>query len=311
MVITVTLHPALDRILTTSQLRPEGVNRVQVVREYGGGKGNNVARALHRLGAPVLAFGFQGGLTGQIARRAFKREGIPTHFVSCRQPTRISTLIVESATGQGYTLYEPGQMVSPKELLNLKAQFLRIIGGFQIALFCGSAQHPALAHLMAELIGAAKQRGVVCVLDSSGPALREGIQAQPFMVKVNREELEEWLGERLETPTQLMAGLLQVHRLGVALVAVTQGEEGVMVTDGKVLWQGALKMKNVINVMGCGDSLLAGMTYALMSGLRLPEMVRWGVACGAANTQVLGAGFIQPTDVEALLPHVQLSHIEL
>ncbi|KPL82062.1 hypothetical protein SE15_13175 [Thermanaerothrix daxensis] len=311
MILTVTFHPALDRILAAHQLRPDAVNRVQVVREYGGGKGNNVARALHRLGAPVLAFGFQGGWTGRIARRAFKREGVPTQFVSCRASTRISTLLIENATGHGYTLYEPGQAVSEKEMRKLKAQFLQLIGGFQIALFCGSAQSPALARLLADMISEAKQRGVVCVLDSSGQALREGIQAQPFMVKVNREELEEWLGETLETPAQLIEALLRVHRLGIALVAVTQGEDGLMVTDGKTLWQGSLKMNTVINVMGCGDSLLAGMTYALMNGLRLPEIVRWGVACGAANTQVLGAGFIHRADVEALLPQVQLTHIEL
>jgi tagatose 6-phosphate kinase len=311
MILTVTLHPALDRILVTEHLRPKTVNRVQVLKEYGGGKGNNVARALHRLGAPVLAFGYQGGGPGQTARRAFKREGIPTFFVPCRQPTRISTLLLDNATGQGYTLYEPGQAVSEKEMQKLKAQFLNMIGGFQVALFCGSAQSPALAYLQAELMTAARQRGVVCVLDSSGQALREGIQARPFMVKVNQEELEEFLGTPLENISQVTTALLQVHRLGVDVVAVTMGEDGLTVTDGRSLWQGVLKMESVINVMGCGDSLLAGMTYALIKGWGLPDIVRWGVACGAANTQVLGAGFIQPNLVEQLLPRVKLTHIEL
>lgn len=311
MILTVTLHPALDRILVAQALRPDTINRVHVLMEYGGGKGNNVARALHRLGAPVLAFGFQGGGPGLTARRVFKREGIPTHFVACRRPTRISTLLLEQTSGQGYTLYEPGQAVSAKEMQKLKVQFLRIVGGFQVALFCGSAQTPELAHLLAELISEARQRGVVCVLDSSGAALREGTQARPFMVKVNREELEELVGEHLDTQDRLVAAMCQVHRQGVEVVAVTQGEGGLMVTDGTSLWQGTLKMDNVINVMGCGDSLLAGMTYALLNGLRLPEMVRWGVACGAANTQVFGAGFINRDDVEQLLPRVQLFQRDL
>ncbi|MCS7248629.1 MAG: 1-phosphofructokinase family hexose kinase [Anaerolineales bacterium] len=311
MILTVTFHPALDRILLVEELRSDTVNRARVMVEYGGGKGNNVARALHRLGVPVLAFGFQGSGPGLTARRAFKREGIPTHFVACRHPTRISTLLLEETSGRSYTLYEPGQTVTLREIQELKTQFLQVIGGFQIALFCGSAQTSALAHLLAELITEARQRGVVCVLDSSGQALREGIQARPFMVKINCAELEELVGEPLQTQERLTEAMLWVQRQGVEVMAVTQGEDGLVVTDGKSLWRGVLRMDKVIAVMGCGDALLAGMAYALLNGLRLPEIVRWGVACGAANTQVVGAGFINRTEVEQLLSRVQLSHRKL
>ncbi|MDW8064550.1 MAG: 1-phosphofructokinase family hexose kinase [Anaerolineae bacterium] len=311
MVITVTVNPALDRILLAQELRPDTVNRVQVLMEYGGGKGNNVARALHRLGVPVLAFGFQGGETGLIAQRIFREEGIPTHFVACHHSTRISTLLFDNTNQRGYILYEPGQTVNSEEMAKLKAEFMQVIKGFQVALFCGSVQSKALADLIVELISIANQLGIVCVLDSSGIGLREGIKARPFMVKVNSEELGELVGKRLETRTQLIDALLQVRRQGVEIVAVTQGEGGLMVIDDKSLWQGTLKMDNVINVMGCGDSLLAGMIYALVNRRSLPDMVRWGVACGAANTQVFGAGFIQRAVVEELLPQVKLSYAEI
>lgn len=308
MILTVTIHPALDRILLARQLTSQTINRVEVFRQYGGGKGNNVARALSRLGAPVLAFGFQGGETGKLAQRIFKQESIPTHFVACRQPTRISTLLIEQSTGNHYTLYEPGQKVTPKEAQELKKQFLQIIGSFQLVLFCGSAQNE-LADLMQELIEIAKQKGVICIVDSSGSGLRKAILAGPFMVKVNHEELEEYLQEELENETLLIKGIQKLHQQKVDVVAVSRGEEGLWISDGTMVCHASLKMSNVINVMGCGDSLLAGMSYALLNKKNLTEIAKWGTACGAANTQVLGAGFIEKTTVEQLLPRVKISQI--
>lgn len=310
MIITVTLHPALDRILVAERLQLSTINRVQVIKEYGGGKGNNVARALHRLGVPVLAFGFQGGETGRIAKRCFRSENIATEFVSCRRPTRISTLLLERETGQDFTLYEPGQMVSKREMARLKERFIQHIAQCKVALFCGSAQSSALSHLLAELLTIAKHHQVVCIVDSSGQALRESILARPYMVKINQEELEELVGHRLSTSAELLEAMFFIQRQGISLVAITQGADGVVVTDGKVAWSGSLQVDRVINVMGCGDSLLAGMTWAFVQGLALPEIVRWGVACGAANTQVVGAGFIEQDLVNELLPKVQLTQLK-
>ncbi len=309
MILTVTIHPALDRILLVERLLASDINRVQVLMEYGGGKGNNVARALSRLGVEALAFGFQGGEIGRLATKIFKKEGIPTHFIPCKKPTRISTLLINQANGERYTLYEPGQFVTEKEKELLKSHFSKIIGGFQVALFCGSAQQSA-ASLFKELIEIAKQKGVVCIVDSSGEALRQAIDAAPFMVKVNQQELSEYIGKTISHSAELIAGIEQVHQKGVDVVAVSVGEEGLWVSDRVSIWHATLSVDHVINDMGCGDSLLAGIGYAILNKHNLVEIAKWGVACGTANTQALGAGFIEKNIVEEFLPQVQVRQIQ-
>ena len=84
---------------------------------YAGGKGNNVARALDkRLGAPVVATGFQGGYTGSMMEQSLKAEGVATDFVASELPTRTSTLIQEQETGHTFAVYEPGQVVEQQEI---------------------------------------------------------------------------------------------------------------------------------------------------------------------------------------------------
>ncbi len=73
-ILTVTLHPAVDRVLRIDRFRPDQASRAKLEMVYGGGKGNNAARALTRLGMPVTATGFQGGSTGEFLKTIIEEE---------------------------------------------------------------------------------------------------------------------------------------------------------------------------------------------------------------------------------------------
>lgn len=305
-ILTVTTNPAVDKVLRVSQLRPDEATRSTMQALYGGGKGNNAARALVRLGARVVATGFQGGYTGALACERLAAEGIETEFVFCREPTRTSLLIYEEASGHTYAIYEPGQTVTPAEIQALRARVQGLLPRVAWCLLCGSAQTEAVAALFADIVAMARQQGVPCLLDSSGSALRAGIEAGPFLVKTNLGELADYVGYALTEVGAQRQALQELRARGITVVALSRGPHGLLATAGGEIWEGILTMQRVINVVGCGDSLLAGMTYALSRGEDLPAVVRWGVACGAANTQVIGAGFIEREQVERLLPAVLL-----
>ena len=309
MILTVTIHPALDKIVRLPRLLPHDAVRSRIEMQYGGGKGNNAARALTRLGIPVTASGFQGGYTGELLIKQFAEEGVSADYVICQSPTRTSLMIVEEETGQTYAIYEPGQKVEPDELEKFRTHFLHLLEQAHLVLFCGSGQTSELAALHFDLIQAAEGRGIHCGLDSSGAALREGIKAKPHMVKINRNELAELTGKPLPELDDQIKAMLDLHETGIALVALSRGSDGLLVTDGKTCWQAALTMDKVVNVMGCGDSLLAGMSAAMLKDSNLADIARSGVACGAANTQVLGAGFIDPALVKKLIPQVTLRQV--
>src|SRR3954451_22992762 len=66
MILCVTLNPCLDKTLTVPAWRPGDSVRGTAVREVVGGKGNNVARALKRLGrASARPVTVLGGPTGR------------------------------------------------------------------------------------------------------------------------------------------------------------------------------------------------------------------------------------------------------
>ncbi len=64
MILTVTANAAVDKTLTVANLQLGRRHRAQQGQVMPGGKGINVARALKRLGEPVIAVGLAGGRAG-------------------------------------------------------------------------------------------------------------------------------------------------------------------------------------------------------------------------------------------------------
>lgn len=308
-VLTVTLHPSVDKVLSIERLRPNDAARSTVAMTYCGGKGNNVARALRRLDCAVTAIGFQGGASGAFAAEQLRSEGVQTAFTPCSAPTRVSTIVHERQTGDTYAIYEPGQAVTEDEVRALEGQFAALLAEHAICVLCGSGQSEALSALFGRLVARARVAGVRCMLDSSGEALACGVAAVPYLVKVNLGELADYLRRPLDSEAVQVDALRGLCAQGVGIAAVSRGPDGLLLTDGQAVWQAAYRAASVVNVVGCGDSLLAGMIKAAVAGMPLCDVARWGVACGAANTQAMGAGNIAPETVSQILEAVAVTQL--
>ena len=75
MIYTVTLNPCLDYLVAVPDFRSGRVNRAGYERLMPGGKGINVAYALHILKEPSLALGFVAGFTGSEIERIMSKDG--------------------------------------------------------------------------------------------------------------------------------------------------------------------------------------------------------------------------------------------
>jgi fructose-1-phosphate kinase PfkB-like protein len=57
----------------------------------------------------------------------------------------------------------------------------------------------------------------------------------------------------------------------------------------------------ITSAVGSGDSMVAGMAYAMAQELAFEEIVRYGVAAGTANALAIGAGVFARADFERIL----------
>src|SRR5262249_50392637 len=100
MIITVTLNAALDKTLEVPNFTPGRRHRTVDQTTMPGGKGVNVARALKRLGQPVIATGFAGGATGARIIQALNDEAILNGFTRIREESRTNTAVLDPTTNE-------------------------------------------------------------------------------------------------------------------------------------------------------------------------------------------------------------------
>ncbi len=305
-VVTVTLNPAVDKTIVVPRFRPERVVRVKEAFVYPSGKGVNVARALVRLGAPALCLGFVGGYAGAFLRDALEREGIPHDFTSVAAETRINLTLRDPESGLEVHFVEAGAPVSEAEWQAFLATYERHLPNARWIALCGSLPPGVALDSYAQLIRRAREGGVLCALDTSGDALRLGVQARPDLVKPNRQELAELVGKPLDSDEALLAAVEQLLVQGIRFVVVSLGKEGAIGSDGKGFWKATPPLVPVVNTVGSGDALLGGMLFGLLKGLPFSEALRFAVAVGTANTLVDGPAYIDAATVSAIVEQVSL-----
>jgi 1-phosphofructokinase family hexose kinase len=315
-IVTVTVNTALDRTLLTPDFRAGRSQTAAQVESQAGGKGINVARALQALGVPVLALGFQGGAIGELIQQSLAREGLTHVLTPIAASSRICTAIVDPTGGPATEVNDPGPEITQEEIERFLGQFDRALGAARLAVLSGSLPPCLPAGFYAELIARARARGVTCILDTKGPALRQGLSAGPLAAKPNQMEAAELLGPSVDLRNGA-AVRAALPADGPAVLAVTQGEAGAVVHGPAGSFTARAPAVQARDTVGAGDCLVAGMAAALLDAAgegsleaavqnsgTLRAMLALGVATATASTLTLGAGRVLPEDVAMLRERV-------
>ncbi|MGH2457434.1 MAG: 1-phosphofructokinase family hexose kinase, partial [Chloroflexota bacterium] len=138
MIVTVTLNPAVDRVVVLYELRLGDSNRVYDGEIDPGGKGVNVSRVLQELGETSLATGFAAGSLGSFVEASLKRAEILTDFIHVPGQTRQNLAIVETRWHRHTMLNEAGPETDPKYAKRLERQLTRRIAPDDWVVLAGS-----------------------------------------------------------------------------------------------------------------------------------------------------------------------------
>ena len=313
MIITVTLNPALDKTLEVPNFTPGRRHRTVDQVTMPGGKGVNVARAIKRLGQPVIATGLAGGATGTRIVEALNGEAILNSFVRIREESRTNTAVLDPTTGLQTEINERGPAVSPQELELFHEKLMYLAKGASMCVFAGSLPRGVDPDLYADLIREVKKLGVTTVLDTEGEPLRLAIRADPDLVSPNELEAEELVGQEFNDVEDRAQAVIEMTRLGAreSIMTVADGCYAHVFDDGPALFRVSVEEQEARSRIGSGDAFLAGYVAARYAGRPPVDCLRYGVACGAESIQHFGAGVIEPPKVDRLLNEVDSERLEI
>jgi 1-phosphofructokinase family hexose kinase len=314
MIITVTLNAAIDKTLEVPNFRLGRRHRSVEQTTMAGGKGVNVARALKRLGQPVVATGLAGGPTGTRIVEQLTEESILNDFVRIREESRSNTAVTDPTTGEQTEINERGPAVTAQEVELFSDKLLYLARGAQICVFAGSLPRRVEPTLYADLIRELRKLGVTTIVDTDGDPLRQAVRAEPSVVSPNVLEAEELVGHEFNDDEDRLIAVREMTELG-AREAIMTSDDGcfakVAEEGGSQLYRLRVEPLETYSAVGSGDAFLAGYVAARYSGRPPAECLRFGVACGAESTQHIGAGVIDPREAERLESEIAVEAVEI
>lgn len=309
-IVTLTLNPTIDGSAKAEVIAPIRKIRTSDERYHPGGGGINVARVVQELGGDALAIYLAGGATGAILDDLLATAGVKCRRIAINGYTRIAHTVFERSTGQEYRFVPEGPEVSEVEweaclntLVALDFDFVVVSGSLPRGL-------PDTAY--ARMIDVAAAKGARVVLDTSGAALKATLGKGVFLVKPNRRELEELVGQPLpEATDQITAARTLIANRSAEIVAITLGGDGALIVSQREAWFAAAPPVTTHSAVGAGDSFVGAATLALTQGRSLDEVLAYGVAAGTAAVLSPGAELSRVDDVEQLYAKIRKAIISV
>ncbi len=89
------------------------------------------------------------------------------------------------------------------------------------------------------------------------------------------------------------------------IMVVSMGSGGALIAGESQLFRGIAPVVRSVSTVGAGDSMVAGIVYALRQEHNLQKALAFGISCGTAATLRPGTDLCRKQDVEEILPDVK------
>jgi 1-phosphofructokinase family hexose kinase len=307
LILAAGLSPAWQQIVSFDRFRPGEVNRATQACWTASGKVLNVGVALHSLGAVSRTLSLCGsGPAGEAMRKDFERLGVDVRWVDTVSLQRVCTTILDESTAQTTELVENAPPIMADEVRAFRAAYGEEVRRASSVVLTGSLPPGAEETLFADLLVGS---GVPAVLDIRGPSLIAVLPHRPRLVKPNREELEQTVGCSLPDEAAVFDAMRELHTAGAEIIVVSQGAGPLLALDGEDRYRVHPPAVRVVNPIGCGDCLAAGLAVALDRGDDIAAALRLGVAAAAMNARELLPARLDARSVTELAAGVRVERV--
>jgi sugar/nucleoside kinase (ribokinase family) len=263
--------------------------RVEEVIRASGGGAHNTAVGLARLGCAASYCGVIGDdAWGASVLDNCAKENVDTaHVTVVENEATDFSIILTARSGERVILKHPG---TSKHLQD--ATFARDAAAEVDWLYLNSIQEEAcqieddLIRILTEIPHARLTWNPGgCQIDMG--VKRGNIQAmlrETTLLLLNKEEALTFTGE-----PDVLSAMKRLLALGTKMVCITDGAEGVLATDGKIVYHCLPADCTVVDTTGAGDAFGTGATWALLTGKNLPTALRAGTINAMSVVGSVGA----------------------
>lgn len=298
MIYTITQSPSLNRTVEVEEIIYDDANEVIEEKNAVGGKGIDISRVVKELGGQSVALGYVGGYNGLEVEGRLINEGIVCDFTRINDEIRSNIIIYQRKKNLQTLLSTYGPEIKPFEISALHNK-VREVPNESFVVLCGSMPKGMSDNFFAQLITTLKEKNVKVVLDSDDEALARGLNAGPFLIKPNIHEFGRLINKNINDMNDILEEAKPYLNM-VDYIVVSAGARGVVGVSRAGNYHVVPPKVKVRSSLGAGDSLVAGIVFALNKGDSFEESLVLGVACGTATTLKPGNTLCTKEDIDII-----------
>jgi 1-phosphofructokinase family hexose kinase len=309
LIITLTINPTIDRVISVDRLAFEDRAYINSTRETAGGRGINASFVIHSFGGKTLALLTSGGDTGKRLEAHLKQAGLSFQTVPIEKEIR-TNLTITDRHGLTVNLNEAGPELTKAEVARVEKAVKETLGAASWLMVCGSVP-PGVPHdFYARLIAAARKKKVKTLLHADADSLRHGIEEKPTVVTPNVQEAARLLGRSLLTRTHYLEAAESIRTMGPENVVLSAGSRGAVGAFSVGVVEAVPPRVDAVCPIGSGDALTAAYTWSIERNSTPVDAMRWGVAAGTATACQPGMRFASLEQTQDVFKQIELRRAE-
>ena len=286
MVYTITVNPALDYITQVENFRIGEINRTKTETILPGGKGLNVSIVLKNLEIENTALGFVAGFTGEELIRKMESQGVKTDFVKVEKGiTRINIKIssIHEKKVEETALNGMGPQITKNDI-EVLFEKIEKMSTKDVVILSGSIPKNIDNDIYEKICKKLNEKGITFIVDSTQELLMNVLKYNPFLIKPNKEELEETLNCKISTKEDIINAAKKLKEMGAQNVLVSLGNDGaLLLTKDNDTYYSKAPKGQVVSTVGSGDSMVAGFLAGYYQTQNYEHALKTGVAAGSAS----------------------------
>lgn len=265
----------LDRYLfcDVNRISPEApVPVARVIDEkYVLGGAANVAANVASLGGRAIIFGIIGAdPRGELLKNFFKEKGIDFSFTfsAMNRPTTVKTRLISGGQQIVRVDREMTEEINSDEENIFLETLPKFLDAVDIVIISDYDKGLVTENIAKKVIEFGEEKKMKVLADPVPHTFHKYINA--FMIKPNKKEAEEISGIKLKKGLSNISEFMQnLHEKLNSNLVVTLGQDGVAISEGENIFVLPTYAREVFDVSGAGDTVMAALALSLASGADL------------------------------------------
>lgn len=310
MILTVTPHSALDKVLFIDEWISGTPMRTNKIVTSVGGKGLDSSVVLRHLGVETIGLTFVAGKIGEELIQLVEQYGIVPEPVWVEGTTRVAYVIVEKKHNRHSHIIAGQLLINQDHVEDFLIRFRQQVRQAEWVICAGSIPPVLPSTFYKDIVYEAAQVGVPVLIDAAHDEILEAISARPAIIKMNWEEFSWTFKRQASTFADLIKEAQRVYmEFELGALVLTCSSAGILSFSKEGFFHTLAPQQVPVNAAGAGDAVSSALAWRFSMGDRWPEALKWAGATSAAVVLTEGTADCHLDDIQRIYPHVQVNKL--